>query len=151
MTWKVHNRLRERNILLALVVEYCRKVQWNGWLLLSPVLAELGMSAGIMMFCSDQCKLLWFFSQMKLISVITIAPSSLHWGAVPLLCSHEGTLASLRSCCCLCSYTGNRALENVFFDLGRVFVGQTPLGGFSLSAGAQLFKGGRKEPRTPPH
>lgn len=90
-----------------------------------------------------------FFSQIRLISVI-IAPSSLHWGAVPLLCSHEGTLASLRSCCCLCSYTGNGALENVFFDLGRVCVGQTPLGGFSLSAGAQLLRGGRKEPRTPP-
>lgn len=52
------------------------------------------MSAEIMMFCFDECKLLWFFPQIRLISVI-IAPSSLHWGAVPLLCSHEGTLASL--------------------------------------------------------
>lgn len=29
-------------------------------------------------------------------------------------------------------------------------VGQTLLGGLSFSAGAQLFTGGRKEPRTPP-
>lgn len=31
----------------------------------SPVPAELGMSAGIMMFCNDDCKLLWFFSSNK--------------------------------------------------------------------------------------
>lgn len=98
----------------------------------------------------DECKLLWFFPQIRLISVIIIAPSSLHWGAVPLLCSHEGTLASLRSCCCFVHLDRKQSTGNVFCDPGGILCGTNPLGRFSFPAEAQLFQGGRKEPRTPP-
>lgn len=42
-----------------------RSSERGGFFLLSPVPAELGMSAGIMMFCNDECKLLWFFPSNK--------------------------------------------------------------------------------------
>lgn len=129
---------REKCSFLVVAVVYLQKgtVKWVG----SPVPQILQSWDNDVLQWWLQA-LLCFFPQIRFISVIIITPSSLHWGAVPLLCSHEGTLASLRSCFCLCTYTGNRALENVFFDLGGVCVDKAPCEGSALQQGLSCSKG----------
>lgn len=129
---------REKCSFLVVAVVYLQKgtVKWVG----SPVPQILQSWDNDVLQWWLQA-LLCFFPQIRFISVIIFAPSSLHWGAVPLLCSHEGTLASLRSCFCLCTYTGNRALENVFFDLGGVVWTKPPVRVQICSRGSAVQRG----------